>query len=82
MSTIVWVLVFAVAAFFGYRLLKKWARRRMESPLPSLLTELAALEADLPHDFLKLARAEAKKKLDDKKRKRVEAIYLEHPELL
>lgn len=80
-----WTIIFGLGGFiavlyFGLRILGK--RRARLGPGKALVRELAALEADLPHDFLKLARAEATKKLEDKKRKRVEQIYLENPDLL
>lgn len=77
------ILVVAAICFFGFLAIKGFARRRMRAaPQKAVLEELKTLEADLSHDFLKAARASAEKKLSDKKRKRVEAIYLEHPELL
>jgi len=75
-----------VAGFVGFIFLKRWAIRRRRNmsrtPDASILAELKILEADLPHDFLKSARLSAEKKLNDRKKKRVEAIYLDHPELL
>lgn len=75
-----------VLGFVGFIFLKRWAIRRRHNmsrvPDPRILAELKILETDLSHDFLKSARLSAEKKINDRKKKRVEAIYLEHPELL
>lgn len=77
------ILIVVALGFGGFILVKKFARRRASAaPRAAILNELKMLEEDLSHDFLKAARASAGKKLDDKKRKRVEAIYLEFPDLL
>jgi len=77
------ILVVAAICFFGFLAVKGFARRRVRAaPQKAVLEELKNLEAELPRDFLKSARSSAEKKLMDKKKKRVEAIYLEHPDLL
>jgi len=81
--TILAIDLIVALGFVGFFFVKKFARRRASAaPQKAVLEELKLLEADLSHDFLKAARASAEKKLSDKKRKRVEAIYLEHPDLL
>jgi len=80
MWTIIFVLAVIVAIiFFGGKFLRRYKNKM--APARALLEEIKELEADLPSDFVRLARAEAIKKRQDKQRKRLEAIYLENSDL-